>query len=100
MPECLKDEIDLHFSTLFLLSLESIEAKSDKDFHDLLADVKALKIENDSLKAEVSTLENEECPCDLHYLVDQIRWNGEDITCANVHLGVLNEEVRDINLDV
>ena len=67
-------KIDLHFATLFLLSLESIEAKSDKDFHDLLADVKALKIENDSLKAEVSALENEECPCDLHYLEDQLEW--------------------------
>ena len=29
-------------------------------------------------------LETEDYPCDLHYLEDQIRWNGEDIMSGNV----------------
>lgn len=47
----------------------------------------ALKDFSDDIVVETDisvALETEEYPCDLHYLEDQIRWNGEDIMSGNV----------------
>ena len=54
----------------------------------------------EGLNSRLKTLENQECPCDLTFLEDQIRYNAEDITNTKVEVGVLTSIVQTIEVDM
>ena len=54
----------------------------------------------EGLNSRLQTLENQECPCDLTFLEDQIRYNAEDITNTKVEVGVLTSIVQTVEVDM
>ena len=54
----------------------------------------------EGLNSRLKTLENQECPCDLTFLEDQIRYNAEDITNTKVEVGVLTSIVQTVEVDM
>ena len=94
----------MHLGTFFFLCTTIGLVSSTDDVQELKSLVTSLQSQIQDLTTRIEILEkkksNDECPCDLTLLEDQIRYNAEDITSTKVEVGVLTSIVQTVEVDM
>ena len=78
----------------------AIASSSTDDVQALKSLIHTMQTQIEGLTSRLQNLENQECPCDLTFLEDQIRYNAEDITNTKVEVGVLTSIVQTVEVDM